>query len=137
MGSSLTGEMGRLDALMGIKDDKLDAAQTAAGQLPEEGRPEGLGFGGTDIHAWNFAPTVGVRADDDGDGDRDDATSLAHLQISGVYPQIWPVALDRPVEEGLDPLGRRPRNACSPGSCRCPSCPCPSPARRPSGPRCH
>src|SRR5258708_24938034 len=41
----------RLDALVGIRDDELDAAQAAPRQLPEECRPEGLGFGGADVHA--------------------------------------------------------------------------------------
>jgi hypothetical protein len=35
---------------------------------------------------------------------RDDAAGLAHLHVGGVDPQIRPIPLDRPIEEGLDPL---------------------------------
>jgi hypothetical protein len=49
----------------------------------------------------NTAPAVGVHADRDGDGDGDDAAAPADLQIGGVDPQIWPVAFDRPLDEGL------------------------------------
>src|SRR2546421_11854131 len=42
---------GGLDALVGVRDHELDAAQTAAGELAEEGAPERLGLGGAGIHA--------------------------------------------------------------------------------------
>ena len=61
----------------------------------------GLGLGGADLHAQHLAPAVAVDADGDDDGDRDDAAVLADLQVGGVDPEIGPVALDRPVEEGL------------------------------------
>ena len=92
---------GGLDALVGVGDDELDAAQAAPRQLPEEGGPEGLGLRRTDIHAQHFAPAIGIDADGDDDGDRHDAAGLADLQVGGVDPQIGPVALDRPVEERL------------------------------------
>ena len=95
---------GRLDALVGVGDDQLDAAQAAPGELAQEVGPEGLGLGGADLHAEHLAPAVGVDADGDDDGDRDDAAGLADLHVGGVDPQIRPVALDRPVEEGLHPL---------------------------------
>jgi len=38
----------RLDALMGVGDDELDAAQAAAGELAQEHGPERLGLGGAD-----------------------------------------------------------------------------------------
>jgi len=75
-------------------------AQAAPGQLPEEGRPEGLGFGRADIHAKTFPPAIGVDANGDNDGDRDDAAVLPDLHVGRVDPQIGPIALDRPVEEG-------------------------------------
>jgi hypothetical protein len=56
------------------------------------------------VHAQHLAPAVAVDADRDDHGDRDDAAGLAHLQVGGVDPEIGPVALDRPVEEGLHPL---------------------------------
>lgn len=40
----------------------------------------------------------------DADGDQDDAASVAHLHVGRVDPRIGPVAPDRPVEKGLDPL---------------------------------
>ena len=42
-----------------------------------------------------LTPTATITAD------RDDAAVVARLHIGGVDPQIGPVALDRPVEEGL------------------------------------
>lgn len=95
---------GGLDALVGIGDDELDAAQAAPRQLAQEGGPEGLGFGGADIHAQHLAPAVGIDADRDDDRDRHDAAGPANLQVGGVDPQIRPITLDRAVEEGLDPL---------------------------------
>ena len=95
---------GGLDALVGVGDDELDAAQAAAPQLAQELGPEGLGFGGADVHAEHLAPPVGVDADRDDHGDRDDAAVAAHLHVGRVDPDIGPVAFDRAVEEGLDPL---------------------------------
>ena len=88
---------------MSVGDDQLDPAQAAPGELPEEGGPEGLGFGGTDLEPQDFAPAVAVDADGDDDGDRDDAAGLANLHVGGVDPQIGPIPLDRAVEEGFDP----------------------------------
>ena len=64
----------------------------------------GLGFRGADVHAEHLAPAVAVDADGDDHRHRDDAAVLAHLHVGGVDPQIGPVAFDRAVEEGLDPL---------------------------------
>jgi hypothetical protein len=75
---------GCLDALMGVKDDELDAAQAAPRQLAQEGGPEGLGLGRADIHAQHLGPAVGVDADRDDDGDRHNAAGLADLQVGGV-----------------------------------------------------
>ena len=36
--------------------------------------------------------------------DRDDATALPDFEVGGVEPQIWPFAVNRPVEEAIDPL---------------------------------
>jgi hypothetical protein len=66
---------GRLDALMGVGDDQLDAAQAAPGELAQEGGPEGLGLRRADLHAQHLAPAVAVDADRDDDGDRDDAAA--------------------------------------------------------------
>ena len=66
---------------MGVGDDRLHATQAAPCQL---------------------AAPIGVDANGDDDGDRDDAPAAADLQVGSVDPRIRPVALDRPVEEGLD-----------------------------------
>ena len=81
--------------------DQLDAAQAAAAQLAQEVGPEGLGLGRADVHAQHLAPAVGVDADRDDHGDRDDAAVVAHLHVGRVDPQIRPVAFDRAIEKGL------------------------------------
>ena len=86
---------GGLQALMGVGDDQLHAAQAARRQGAQEVEPEGLRLRGADRHAEHLAPAVAVDADRDGDGDRDDAPGLADLHVGGVEPEIGPVALDR------------------------------------------
>ncbi len=102
---------GRLDALMGIRDDQLDATQAAPGQLAQELGPEGLGLRGADLHAQHLAPAVAIDADRDDHRDRDDAAVAAHLHVGGIQPEIGPIALERPVEESLRPCRRSPRTA--------------------------
>ena len=46
-------------------------------------------------------PAISIDPDGDDNGDRDDASGLAHLHVGCVDPQIRPVALDWPIEEGL------------------------------------
>ena len=67
---------------MGIGDHQLDPAQPAPREAAQELGPERLGLGGADLHAQH----------------------LAHPQVSGVDPQIGPVALDGALQEGLHPL---------------------------------
>jgi hypothetical protein len=62
---------GGLDAFVGVGDDKLDAAQAAAGESAQERRPEGLGLGRADVHAKHLASSIGVDADGDDDRDGD------------------------------------------------------------------
>ena len=45
-----------------------------------------------------------IDPDGDGDRDRDDAPGLRHFQVGGVDPKIDPFTLDRPSQEGIDPL---------------------------------
>ena len=66
-------------------DEQLDATEAAAGGLAQERRPERLGFGGTDVHAENFAAAVAVDADRDNHRDRHYAALLAHLHVSCVH----------------------------------------------------
>jgi hypothetical protein len=56
--------------------------------------PEGLGLGRPDIHAEYFAAAVAVDANRDDHRRRDDAPTLAHLHVSGVDPQIGPIAFN-------------------------------------------
>ena len=55
---------------MRIGDDELDARAGRAGQAAQEVGQKGLGLGGADRHADNFAPPVAV------DADRDDYRSV-------------------------------------------------------------
>src|SRR5436305_1360259 len=48
---------------MRIRDDKLDAAQTAPGEFAQECRPERLRLRWTDIHTQDLAPAIAVDAD--------------------------------------------------------------------------
>ena len=64
---------GGLQTLVGVGDDELHAPQAAAGELAQECRPEGLGLRRADVHAEDLPPAVGVDADRDDHGDRDDA----------------------------------------------------------------
>jgi hypothetical protein len=69
--------------------------------LAKTSNPECLGFGRADVHPEHLAPAVAVDADRDDHGHRHDAAVLGHLHVGGVDPKIWPVALDRPCQEGL------------------------------------
>jgi hypothetical protein len=92
---------GRLDALMAVKDDQLDAAKAAPRQLAQERGPEGLGLGRADIHTQDVAPSVAVDADSDDDRHRDDPSGLAHLHLGRVDPETGPVILDETIKEGF------------------------------------
>src|SRR5262245_11669733 len=71
-----------LDAFMGIGDHQLNAAQAPPSELAQELRPEGLGFGWSDVHAKHFAPAVAVDADRDDHRNRHNAPALAYLPRS-------------------------------------------------------
>jgi hypothetical protein len=89
---------------MGIRDDEAGAGEPALHEATEERGPEGLGLGGADMQAHDLAPPVGVRRDGEYGGDGDDASALADLQVGGVEPQIGPLAIQGPGEEGADAL---------------------------------
>ena len=91
----------RLDPFVAVGDRQLDATQATAGELAQEVGPERLGFRRADVHAEHLAAAVAVDADGNDHRDRDDAAGLADFQIGRIDPQIRPVALDWPVEEGL------------------------------------
>ena len=71
-------------------------------ELAQEVGPEGLGLRRADRQAQHLAPAVAVDADRDDHRDRDDVTVAARLHIGRVQPDIGPLALQRPVEEGRD-----------------------------------
>src|SRR5690242_20048542 len=52
----------------------------------------------------DLAPPIGVGGHRDYRGDRDDATTLALLQVGGIEPQIRPFTGERAVEEGMHAL---------------------------------
>jgi hypothetical protein len=57
-------------------------------QRPQEVGPDRLRFRCADLQAQHLAPAVGIDADRDDHGDRDDAPTTAHLQIRRVDPQV-------------------------------------------------
>jgi hypothetical protein len=63
-----------------------------------------LGLRRADVHAEDFAATVGVHADRHDHRHRDDAPVLAYLHVSRVDPVIGPLALDGAVEERSHPF---------------------------------
>ena len=103
----------------------LTPRRPAAGQLAQEGRPEGFRFGRPDVHAEHFAAAVAVDADRDDDGGGDNTTVLADLHVRGVEPEIGPITLDRTLEEGLHLAVDLLAEARKPRSWRCRSCPWP------------
>jgi hypothetical protein len=75
---------GGLDALVGVGDDQLHPAQAQPGEAAQERRPEGLCFGRADLHAQDLTAPIGVGADRDDGGRRDNAAVLADLDVIGV-----------------------------------------------------
>lgn len=68
----------RPDHLARIGDHRPDAASAAAGGPAQEGGPERLGLGRTDVHAGHLASAFVVDPDCGDDGDREDAAGLTH-----------------------------------------------------------
>ena len=52
----------------------------------------------------DLAPAIVRDRHSDYRGHRNDATAVADFEIGGVQPQIGPLALQRAIEEGIDPL---------------------------------
>jgi hypothetical protein len=95
---------GVLEAFVGVRDHQLDAFEAAPDQSFEEGRPKALGFRGPDAEADDLAPPVSADRHRDYRCQRDDAAAFADLQIRGIEPEIGPLALERPLQEGVDAL---------------------------------
>ena len=93
-----------LEPLVGVGDHQLDALEATLDQSLQEGRPERLRLGRADVQADDLAPALAVHGDGDYGGDRDDPAALALAQVGGIEPQVRPLALQRPAQEGPDPL---------------------------------
>jgi hypothetical protein len=91
----------RLDALMGVRDHQLDAAQAASGERAQELGPEGLGFRRADVHAEHLAPAVAVDSNGDDHRNRHNAPALPHFHVGRVDPQVGPVAFERAVRKAV------------------------------------
>ena len=89
---------------MRIGDDQLHAAQAALDQALEEGRPKGLGLRRADVQADDLAVPLGIAGHSDYRRHRHDAAALALAQVGRVEPEIGPIAGQRPIQEGANPL---------------------------------
>ena len=79
-----------LEAFMRIRDHELDAAQSTAGKLTQEGSAERLGLRGADIEPENLAPAIAIDPDGHYYSNRDDAAPLAQLNVGRVDPEVGP-----------------------------------------------
>lgn len=93
-----------LQAGMGIADHQLHAVGATGAQGAEEVHPEGFRFGGADAQSNDFPAALGVRRHGDYGRDGYDPAALALLEVSGVEPEIGPLAGQGAVEELADPL---------------------------------
>ena len=95
---------GGFQPFMRIGDDQLDAPQATPGQAAQQLCPERLGLAVAGGHAEHLAPAIGVHAHSDDDGGGDDAVVAPDLDVGGVEPDLGPVALYGPGEEGANTL---------------------------------
>src|SRR4029077_3117312 len=91
-------------AVVSVGNHQLDTLETALDQAFEESRPERFGFGRAETQADDLAPAFGCDRHGDYRSDRDDAAAVADLEVGRVEPEIRPLAVDRPVEESVDPF---------------------------------
>ena len=95
---------GLLQPFVGVRDHQLHALEAALVQRAEEVDPERCGFRQADVQPDDLPAALGVGRHSDYHRHRDDPATLALLQIGGVQPHVRPVALQRPLQEGADPL---------------------------------
>jgi hypothetical protein len=91
-------------ALVSVGDDQLDALETALDQALEESRPERFSFGRAEAQADDLATAFGRNHHGDYCSDRNNTAAIADFEIGRVEPQIRPLAVDRPLEESVDPF---------------------------------
>jgi len=89
---------------VGVGHDELYTAQPAAGERAQELGPERLGLAVADRHAQHLVAAIGVDANGDNHGHRDDVVVAPDFDIGCVQPDVGPVALDGPVQEAVHPL---------------------------------
>ena len=91
-------------ALVRVGDHQLHAAQTATRESAQELGPERFGLARSDSEPQNLPAPLGVAAHCDDPRGRYDASGAAHLDVGRIEPQIWPLALDGTLQEGIHPL---------------------------------
>ena len=89
---------------MRVRDHQLDAAQATTDHALEESCPVRLGFARADVQPDDLPLALAVYRHSDYRRHRDDAAAFPLLEIGGVQPKIRPLAGERAVEEGTDPL---------------------------------
>jgi hypothetical protein len=87
-----------------IGDHQLDAAEAALDQPLQKGRPKRLGLRRADAEPDDLAPALGVHGNGDYRRHRDYAPAVADFEVGGIEPEIRPLALDRPLQEGVHPF---------------------------------
>src|SRR3954451_24325955 len=101
----------RLETFVGVGDDQLHALETAPNQTAQELDPEGGGFRLTQTKPKDLAAAALVDPGGDYGRDRQDAAILADLDVSRIEPEVGPLAVQRPLEEGqhagVDVLAQR------------------------------
>jgi site-specific DNA recombinase len=95
---------GQAQALVCVRDHQLDALEPALDQALQETRPERLSLRGTDAEPDDLATAFAIHGDGDYCRHRHDAPAVTDFQVGGVEPEIWPLALDRALEESVDPF---------------------------------
>ena len=81
---------GGLDSFVRVRDHQLHAPQATPGQLAQELGPDRLGLRCAYFQAQHLAPAVGVHADGDDDGDRDDPPAAPDREIGRIDPEAGP-----------------------------------------------
>ena len=89
---------------MSVRDYQLRSAQPAAHEIAEKVGPKWLGFTRSGGNAQHLSNSVSIDADGEYHRNGNDAAGLSNLYISSVDPKIWPIALDRSIQECVDTL---------------------------------
>ena len=94
----------RFQAFVRVGNHQFHALEPSLFQGTQKIEPEHRRFRRAEAQTQNLALAFGINGRSDYGSDRNDAAVLAHFQIGGVEPQIGPIALDPPIEEGVHPL---------------------------------